>query len=78
VIAFLYHSPASGDLRVVGMAQGVLSLVQKDQTTMVLPGGGGAALMAPDAQGRMHEAAPALTQPLPLGELLAKIRGYVK
>ena len=78
VIAFLYHSPASGDLRVVGMAQGVLSLVQKDQTTMVLPGGGGAALMAPDAQGQMHEAAPAMTQPLPLGELLAKIRGYVK
>jgi hypothetical protein len=78
VIAFLYHSPASGDLRVVGMAQGVLSLVQKDQTTMVLPGGGGAALMAPDAQGQMHEAPPALTQPLPLGELLAKIRGFVK
>lgn len=78
VIAFLYHSPASGDLRVVGMAQGVLSLVQKDQTTMVLPGGGGAALMAPDAQGQMHEAPPALTQPLPLGDLLAKIRSYVK
>jgi hypothetical protein len=36
VIAFLYHSPASGDLRVVGMAQGVLALVQKNQTTMVL------------------------------------------
>jgi hypothetical protein len=78
VIAFLYHSPASGDLRVVGMAQGVLALTQKNSTTMVLPGGGGAALMAPDAQGQMHDAQPALTQPMPLGELLAKIRGYVK
>src|SRR6185436_10745218 len=78
VIAFLYHAPASGDLRVVGMAQGVLALMQKDSTTMVLPGGNGAALMAPDAQGQMHEAQPALTQPTPLGELLDKIRAFVK
>lgn len=78
VIAFLYHAPASGDLRVVGMAQGVLALMQKDSTTMVLPGGAGAALMAPDAQGQMHDAPPALSKPMPLGELLTKIRSFVK
>jgi hypothetical protein len=78
VIAFLYHSPASGDLRVVGMAQGVLTLVQKDASTLVMPGGDGAALMAVDAQGQMHEAQAALTQPVPYGDLLNKIRSYLK
>ena len=39
LLVFLYHAPASGDLRVVGMSQGALALSQSGNTTMVSPGG---------------------------------------
>ena len=77
VIVFLYRSPASGDLRVVGMAQGVLALAQRGGGTMVLPGGGGAELVAPDAQGQVQDAAAAMSGPVPLGDLLDRIRQLV-
>jgi hypothetical protein len=78
VLAFLYRSQVSGDLRVVGMSQGVLPLVQQGTTTMVLPGGGGAALVDRGSDGVLHDAPPAFMQPLPLGDLLDRIRGIVR
>jgi hypothetical protein len=77
VIAFLQRAKHSGDLRVVGMAQGVLPLIQRDTTTMVLPASGDNALMERDENGRLREGQGALQQPVPVGELLERIRAIV-
>lgn len=74
VMVFLYRAPRSGDLRVVGMSQGVLSLVEQDGKTMVLPGGGGATLVDRGNDGVLRAAPSALLQPAPLSELRARIR----
>jgi hypothetical protein len=79
VIAFLYKAPRSGDLRVVGMSQGVLSLKpQADGSTMVIPGGNGAALLDP-GQGNaiQEEGGGALAKPEPLPLLLDRIKKIV-
>ena len=74
VIAFLYRAPRSGDLRVVGMAQGVMPIkLQPDGSTMVLPGSG-AALLDTET-GKMTEHPEAAPQALPL--LLDRIRKIV-
>jgi hypothetical protein len=77
VLLFLYRAQASGDLRVVGMSQGVLSLSQQGPATMVMPGGGGAALVQPGNDGSLQDAPDALAQPQPLGDLLDRIRKLV-
>ena len=77
LLVFLYRAPASGDLRVVGMSQGVLALSQQGNSTMVTPGGNGAALVQPGNDGTLRDAPDALMQPQPLGALLDRIRGLV-
>jgi hypothetical protein len=77
LLLFLYRAPASGDLRVVGMSQGVLALTQQGSTTMVLPGGNGSALVQPGSDGKLRDAPDALMQPQPLGDLLDRIRQLV-
>ena len=79
VIAFLYKAPRSGDLRVVGMSQGVLSLKpQADGSTMVIPGGSGSALLDPSQGGAIQEGTGgALAQPEPLPVLLDRIKKIV-
>jgi hypothetical protein len=77
LLLFLYRAPTSGDLRVVGMSQGVLALTQQGNTTMVTPGGTGAALVQPGSDGQLRDAPDALMQPQPLGDLLDRIRALV-
>jgi hypothetical protein len=77
LIVFLYRAPTSGDLRVVGMSQGVLALSPRGSATWVTPGGSGAALVQPGSDGALREAPDALMQPQPLGQLLDRIRSLV-
>lgn len=77
VIVFLYRTPTSAELRVVGMSQGVMPLFARRDGTMVGPGGQGAALVEPGPEGTLNDAAPALDKPQPLGEVLTRIRALV-
>jgi hypothetical protein len=77
VLLFLYRAPMSGDLRAVGMSQGVMPLVTTGGQTMVQPGGSGAALVELGSDGQMHDAPPALMAPQPLGDLLDRITKIV-
>ncbi len=77
VLVFLQHAPPEGELHAVGMSQGVMALSQQGRTTLVMPGGNGAALMVPAANGALQDAPDALMQPQPLGALLDRIRGLV-
>jgi hypothetical protein len=76
-IAFLYRSPKSGDLRVVGMSQGVLPLEDEEARTLVMPSGGGAELVQRGGDGRLSEAQGAITQPELLSDVVGRIRGIV-
>lgn len=77
VLVFLQRAARSGDLRVVGMAQGVLPLREQDGATMVMPGGSGAALVERGTDGQLQEAPAALTAPQPLPALIERIRTLV-
>ena len=77
VLVFLRQTPASGELRVVGMSQGVMSLVERDGSTMVL-GDSTAALMKPDVQGKLRPAPGAAAAPRSLVELLPEIERLVR
>jgi hypothetical protein len=77
VLIFLQRTPASGELHVVGMSQGVLALAQQGNSTLVMPGGSGAALVQPGSDGQLRDAPDALMQPQPLGDLLDRIRKLV-
>jgi hypothetical protein len=76
-IVFLYQSEPSGDLRVVGMSQGVLPLREQDGATMVIPGGSGAALMQQDDSGALRPAPDALAVPRPMLDVVDEIRRLV-
>jgi hypothetical protein len=77
VIVFLYRSPRSAELRVVGMSQGVMALFAQPEGTMVTAGGQGAALVEPGTEGALNPGEPAFDQPQPLGDLLTRIRALV-
>jgi hypothetical protein len=77
LLVFLQRAPKNGELHVVGMSQGVLTLSQQGGATMVLPGGSGAELMQRGSDGALHGAPDALLQPQPLGQLLDRIRSLV-
>ncbi|MFI5308880.1 MAG: hypothetical protein ACHQ53_16095 [Polyangiales bacterium] len=77
VLVFLQRSKANGELRAVGMSQGVMTLSELGGATMVMPGGSGAALVQPGSDGALRDAPAALMQPQPLGALLDQIRALV-
>jgi hypothetical protein len=77
MLVFLQRSARSRDLRVVGMAQGVLPLREQDGATMVMPGGSGAALVDRGEDGQLQDAPAALTSPQPLPALIERIRALV-
>ncbi len=67
-----------GQLRVVGMSQGMMPVAQQAQTTMVIPGGSHAALVEQDAEtGKLEPAKPALVAPTPLTSVLSEIAALV-
>lgn len=65
------------ELRVVGMAQGLLPLRGEGKQTMVMPSGGDAALVARDDDGRLVAAPPAMKSARPLSDVLSEIRRLV-
>jgi hypothetical protein len=77
LLIFLQRMPANGELHVVGMSQGVLALTQQGKSTLVMPGGGGAALVQSGSDGQLRDAPAALMQAQPLGDLLDRIRKLV-
>jgi hypothetical protein len=77
VLAFLYRAPRSGDLRVVGMAQGVLPLKDQSGTMVVMPGGGGAALVERGSDGTIRDAPDAIGKPQALSDVVSRIRAIL-
>jgi hypothetical protein len=78
MLLFLRKSQPSGDLRVVGMAQGALGLEQGTSGWTVLPTPGHAALVLPNDSGSLEPAAPAVEQKLPLTDLVSQIAALVR
>lgn len=72
--ALVFLHASSGELRFVGMAQGVLALSGSGSDTMAMPAGGGMALVERAEDGSLVPGAPALARPRPLRELTAEIR----
>jgi len=68
-----------GELRPVGMSQGVLP-IERDQAgrDKVLPGGGGIALVRPLPDGTLAPAPPAILHPRPLEDVRAEIEAAVR
>lgn len=76
-IVFLTRTPDGAELRVVGMSQGVLPISTLGPQPVVRPGGQGAALVEPGADGQLHDAPAALLEPQPLADLVGRIRALV-
>jgi len=76
-LVFLQHAPRSHDLRVVGMAQGVMPIETQGQTLMVLPGAGAGALVERGSDGALHPAPAPLMQPEPADSVLDRVRKLV-
>jgi len=70
---------SSGQLRVVGMSQGVMALTRQGTTTMVIPGAGHSALVEREPQsGKFKSGKAAVSAPTPLPDLLSQIRALVE
>jgi hypothetical protein len=79
-IVFLRQAEPYGELRVVGMSQGVLPVRDRSDDTpaMVTPGGGSTALVQRDvATGKLTLAPAALGDEEPLTDLLSRIESLV-
>ena len=88
-LLFLYRSgSASGtapalrggarrDLRVVGMAQGVMTMQDQRGTMVIIPGGSGSHLVERDNAGQLKDAPAALLRPEAADKLLARVRALV-
>jgi hypothetical protein len=78
-LLFLYRNGSAGnDLRVVGMAQGMMPMQPNDQgTMMIIPGGAGSALVDRGGDGKLQQAPAALMQPEPAASLLERVRALV-
>ena len=73
-LLFLYRASNGRDLRVVGMAQGVMPMQDQRGTTIIIPGGSGSALVDRNANGKLQDAPPALLRPEPADKLLNRVR----
>lgn len=77
MVVFLRRMPESGELRVVGMAQGALPIELRDGKPMVLPPGHDAALMQRGEDGHLQKGEPAVATELALPDLLTRLRSLV-
>ena len=77
-VVFLRELPATGELRVVGMSQGVFQVEDRQGSLFLVPGGGDLSLVNQDADGDLVDAAPSpAVEPGPMGDLLSEIRRLV-
>lgn len=77
LVVFLRRLPESGELRVVGMAQGVLPIEMRSGKPTVLPPSHDAALMQRGADGVLQKGEPAVATEIALPDLLTRIRSLV-
>jgi hypothetical protein len=91
-LLFLYRSgPGGRDLRVVGMAQGVMAMQPSEPgkvsepgtstgtgTMVIIPGGSGSELVERGSDGKLSAAPPALLRPEPAAKVLDRISKIVK
>jgi hypothetical protein len=77
MVVFLRRMPQSGELRVVGMAQGALPIEMRDGKPMVLPPSHEAALMQRGADGHLQKGESAVATELALPDLVTRIRSLV-
>jgi hypothetical protein len=77
LLVFLERSPSSGDLRVVGMAQGVMPIEKRAGNSVVKPPSGSAHLMRRDDSGALKAAEPAIKEEIGLPDLVQRIRSLV-
>jgi hypothetical protein len=77
MVVFLRRMPDSGELRVVGMAQGALPIEMRGGKPMVLPPSHEAALMERGADGRLQKGESAVATELALPDLVTRIRSLV-
>lgn len=73
VVAFLHAQGTSRELRVVGMAQGVITVQGTGTDAMALPNGGGMALVGSTVEGALTAARAAVAQPTPFHDFRAEI-----
>lgn len=76
-LVFLYTSEPSHELRVVGMAQGVMPIDTRDGSAVVIPSAGGAELMQDGPDGALAPAPGALVSAQPLDAMVREIRRLV-
>jgi hypothetical protein len=77
-LLFLYRSGKEGrDLRVVGMAQGVMAMQGEPGTMMIIPGGSGSELVERSSDGKLNPAPAALLRPEPAANVLERVRKLV-
>jgi hypothetical protein len=77
VIVFLERSQKGNELRVVGMSQGVLPIVDDAQGAQVLPASGDGQLLERDSDGKLRPGQKAIRAPRPLRDALTEIRRLV-
>jgi hypothetical protein len=76
-LVFLYETETSHELRVVGMAQGVLAIETRDGAAQVIPSAGGAELVQDGPDGALAPAPGALDSAQPLDAVVREIRRLV-
>ena len=77
-LLFLYRTGTAGtDLRVVGMAQGVMPMQSERGTMMIIPGGSGSKLVERSSAGKLDSAPAALLPPQPAATVLDRVRTLV-
>lgn len=77
MLVFLREVPSLGELRVVGMSQGVLYFSNGPYGQIILPGGQGLALVQTDQSERDAVGEPELSAPAFANETLSEIRRLV-
>jgi hypothetical protein len=76
-IVFLREIPAYGELRVVGMSQGVLPIIEDESGSVVIPDNEGLALLRQDDDGMEAHLRRSPIAPTPLRRMVAEIRRLV-
>ncbi len=76
-LVFLRSAPATGELQVVGMSQGLFRIEENEDRLFLVPGGDDLSLVQRSDDGRLVEDTGPVVAPAPLEDLLAEIRRLV-
>ncbi|MBN1655306.1 MAG: hypothetical protein JXA30_16185 [Deltaproteobacteria bacterium] len=76
-LVFLREIPASGELRVVGMSQGVYHFNEAQGQIVVAPDESDSALVERDSDGKLQSALSTRTEPSPANDVLEEVRRLV-